>query len=80
MLKTILRWIDWLVPRFITEDVALEYNGAGDRADWNSYDIVCSMEDVSYGERFDGVATVDAFQFFGCGITYRIGDFRNWPA
>lgn len=28
------------------------------------------------GERFDGIAKVDAFQFLGIGFAYRIGDFR----
>lgn len=70
---------DVLVPRFITEDVALKHMGDGDPADWASYDIVCAMEDVQPGEMFDGVATVDAFQFLGMGITYRIGNFRPWP-
>lgn len=70
--------LDILVPRFITEDVAMSYSGSGARSDWENYDIECSMIDVQPEEIFDGVATVDSFQFFGLGITYRIGNFRTW--
>jgi len=27
---------------------------------------------------FDGIAEVDYFTWLGFGITYRIGNFRNW--
>lgn len=67
---------DVLIPRFITEDVAIERVGGGNT--WDAFAIVCSMADVQPGERFDGIATVDSFQFLGMGITYRIGNFRPW--
>lgn len=70
--------IDILVPRFITEDVALSFSGHGAATDWGNYAIVCSMADVGPDEWFDGVATVDSFQFLGFGVTYRIGNFRRW--
>ncbi len=60
---------DYLIPRFITEDVAVAMVGS---------EIVCSMEDVEPGERFDGIADVDAFMWFGIGVTYRVGNFRKW--
>lgn len=72
-----------LVPRFITEEVALRYVGDDFTAPWSEWDdweIACSLADVLPGERFDGIATVDAFQCFGFGITYRIGNFRPWGA
>lgn len=70
---------DFIIPRFITEDVALRYVPGCDPADWGAYEIVCSLSDVEPGEVFDAVATVDAFSFLFFGITYRIGNFRAWP-
>ena len=69
---------DFLIPRFITEDVALRYAGNGLEEGWGCSEIVCSMEDVEPGERFDGIAEVDAFMWFGIGVTYRVGNFRAW--
>lgn len=67
---------DYLIPRFITEDVAVAMVGSG--GNWDAFEIVCSMEDVEPGERFDGIAEVDAFMWFGIGVTYRVGNFRKW--
>ena len=71
-----LFFIDIIVPRFITEDVAMEQIAPG--SDWDSFEIACSMSDVQPGEVFDGIATVDSFAWLGLGITYRIGNFRRW--
>ena len=70
---------DFLIPRFITEDVALRYVGDDFTAtwsEWDDYEIACSLMDVEPGECFDGIPTVDAFQFLGFGMAYRIGEFR----
>lgn len=67
---------DVLVHRFITEDVALRCSVDHKPHDWDSYEIQCCMADVEPSEVFDGIATVDSFQMFGFGITYRIGNFR----
>ena len=70
---------DFLIPQFITEDVALRYVGDDFTAtwsEWDDYEIACSLMDVEPGECFDGIATVDAFQFLGFGMAYRIGEFR----
>lgn len=65
--------IDLIIPRFITEDVALHDNGQG-------YEIVCCMDDVQPGERFDGVATMRCFNLFGSGIwPKQVGEVRPWP-
>ena len=69
---------DLLVPRFLTEDVALRFVG-GDRTDLGSYEIVCCMNDVQPNEAFDAVATVDSFGWLGFGVTYRVGECRPWP-
>ena len=74
---------DVLIPRFVSEDVALRYVGdeiTTDRTEWSAYEIVCCMEDVDWWETFDAIAEVDAFQWLGFGITYRIGNFRKWGA
>lgn len=82
MLKTIFEWLrfaaDILIPRFITEDVAMMKVAPGEG--WDKFEIICSMADVEAGEVFDGVATVDAFTFLGFGMTYRIGNYRAWSA
>jgi hypothetical protein len=73
---------DFIIPRFISEEVALRYIGVGfktDTHDWSAYEIVCSLGDVQPGESFDAIASVDAFQFLFFGVTYRIGNFRKWP-
>lgn len=67
-----------LVPRFLTEDVALRFVG-GDRTGLGTYEIVCCMNDVLPGEAFDAVATVDSFSWLGFGVTYRVGECRPWP-
>jgi len=71
--------LDLLIPRFITEDVALRYVGdpvASNWSEWGDYEIACSLADVQPGEEFDGIGSVDAFQFLGFGMAYRVGNFR----
>lgn len=70
---------DVIIPRFITEDVALRYDGNGLEDGWGCYEIVCAMQDVGPNEEFDAIATTDAFQAFGIGFCYRIGNMRPWP-
>lgn len=68
---------EFLIPRFLTEDVALYRDGSAD--DWSSYEIACRMDDVKPHEVFSGIAEVDSFSWLGLGITYRIGNFSPWP-
>ena len=68
---------DVLVPRFLTEDVALVRIGLGAQVD--DWEVACSMRDVQPNERFDAVGTVDSFAWLGGGITYRMGNVRPWP-
>lgn len=64
---------DVAVPRFMTEDVALQIRDGG-------YHIVCCMADIEEGEIFDGVATVRMFNFFGAGLWPKmVGEVRDWP-
>lgn len=78
-ITTLLFALDFIVPRFITEDVALRYVGdpvAPNMSEWGDYEIACSLADVQPGEEFDGIGSVDAFQFIGFGLVYRVGNFR----
>ena len=68
---------DLLIPRFLTEDVALRFVG-GDRTDLGSYEIVCAMSDIQPGEVFDAVATVDSFGWLNIGFTARVRNVRPW--
>jgi hypothetical protein len=68
---------DFLIPRFLTEEVALERAGLEDG--WDDFDIVCALRDVQPGEKFDGIAEVDSFVWLRWGFTYRMGNFRYWP-
>ncbi len=77
-LRFLRRAADILVPRFLTEDVALRFVG-GDRTGLGTYEIVCCMNDVLPGEAFDAVATVDSFSWLNIGITARVRNVRPWP-
>lgn len=57
-LKTIL---DVLIPRFMTEEVALADTG-------DSYVIACSVVDLEPGEIPDAVATMRIFNLFGFAL------------
>lgn len=75
--KSVLLFLwDFIIPRFVTEDVALDKFAPGEG--WDKFEIVCPLRDALPGEEFDAIATVDAFQFLGFGITYRIGNMRPW--
>lgn len=72
-MKTILAFLDWAVPRFFTEDVALKDEG-------DHYEIMCSMADLGPGGRYDAVVAIDAFNFFGRAYFPKTaGDVRPWP-
>lgn len=73
-MKTILDFLDWFVPRFFTEDVALKDEG-------DYYEIVCSMKDIEPGEWYDGVVALNAFNFFGNAyFVKQVGEVRPWPS
>lgn len=72
-MNMILRFLDWAIPRFITEDVALKDIG-------DVYEIVCSMKDLEPGETYDAVVAMDSFNFFGHALfAKQAGDVRPWP-
>lgn len=78
--KAVGRFVwEYLIPHIETEDVALNYVG-DDKDDWSAYETMCSLRDVEPGETFIAIAEVDSITWLGIGITYRIGNFRPWPA
>lgn len=66
---------DLAVPRFISEDVALAYQG-GDPRSIDSYTIVCSADDLRPGEIPDAIAKAESFTWLNVGITWRVGPLR----
>ncbi|HCK4323262.1 TPA: hypothetical protein N0J77_002684 [Pseudomonas aeruginosa] len=68
------RILDILIPRFITERVALLEANDG------HLEIACALSDVRPGERFDAIATMRGFNLLGRIIFPRmIGAPRPWP-
>lgn len=65
--------LDIIIPRLLTEDVALTEVG-------DHYEIACSMADVRPSERFDAVATMRTFNLFGMALSpTMVGEPRPWP-
>jgi len=53
--------LDLLIPRFITEDVAvLEVDG--------EYRPICNVDDLNMYDVYDKIITVKTFNFFGFGL------------
>lgn len=68
------KWLDMLFPRFITREFAMKQVGRS-----SLHDIVCLMDDVKPGERFDGVGTISSFSLFGMALFQKqIGQVRPW--
>lgn len=65
--------LDFIMPRFITEEVALELTPEG-------YLPVIPISQVEPGEKFDGVVTMWSFNLFGFALFPRtVGEVRPWP-
>ena len=79
-MSILIEIILFFIPRFITEDVAVELRPDGD------YDIVCAMCDIDFenGEYYDGVITLDSFTFLGWAWPVDASGYaemgvRPWP-
>lgn len=57
---------DILIPRFVTEPFCLEGN------DTEGYDAVCAYQYREEGERFDKVADISYFNFFGAMLFIKV--------
>lgn len=72
-MNTFLRFLDWIVPRFLTEDVAL--HDAGEH-----YEIVGPMKYLDPDERYDAVVSITSFNLFGSALFPKLaGEVRPWP-
>ncbi|ELL4389738.1 hypothetical protein [Pseudomonas aeruginosa] len=68
------RILDILIPRFITERVALLEATAG------HLEIACAISDVRPNERFDGIATIRSFNLLGFALFPKMVDGPHaWP-
>lgn len=68
------QWLDTLFPRFITREFAMKQVGYS-----SLHEIVCRLDGVQPGDRFDGIATISSFTMFGLGFFPRqIGPVRPW--
>lgn len=68
----IKKFFDVIVPRFLTEYVALQEMEDG-------YVIVCALHDVEEDENFDAIMKMQTFNFFGLGLFHKsIGDIIPW--
>lgn len=56
------RLIDILIPRFLTEDVALRLN------ENNEYEVLCSIRDLGEWEQVDAVMSMTSFNLFGLAL------------
>ncbi|ELK4817120.1 TPA: hypothetical protein NID15_000677 [Pseudomonas aeruginosa] len=67
------RILDILIPRFITERVALiDANG--------QLEIACALSNVRPNERFDGIATIRSFNLAGFALFPKMVDGPHaWP-
>ncbi|MNO80850.1 hypothetical protein D3C76_720700 [compost metagenome] len=75
---TLGRLLDILVPRFITEDVAL-INAYCDDCDHPHLMPVCCLADVDPDEEFDAIGTMSCFNLFGWALFAKlVGDVRPW--
>ena len=72
--RTLRDLADILVPRFLTEEVALDAVG-------DQFEIICSMADIQPEEEYDAVATMQVFNLFGFALFPKlVGEPRPWPA
>jgi len=66
-------FLDWLIPRFLTERTAFELVD-------DEYYAVCPMEMVPDGVEFDAVGTVRCFNLFGIALFGSlVGELEDWP-
>lgn len=69
---------DILIPRFITEDVAVEVAYCS-HCDEAHPQPVCCMADVEPDDVFDGIMTMSCFNLFGLGLFPRqVSEIRPW--
>lgn len=78
LLKRLVRFLDILIPRFITEDAAAELEQC-EHCDGPHYFPVCALADVRPGEVFDGIVTMEFFNLFGFALFARYDESSVRP-
>ena len=72
------RLLDILIPRFMTENAAVD-NTYCDHCDNPHLVAICCMDDVEPGEEFEGIVTMSFFNLFGFALfPKQVGDVRPW--
>lgn len=72
------RWLDILIPRFVSEETAVQNQLCG-HCEIEHPQPVCAMSDIEPGEVYDGIVTVRFFNFFGEALFPRLaGPIRPW--
>lgn len=72
MSKQFIRCLDWLIPRFITEDVAIIYDEVTEHIE-----VICALQDIRPGEYYNYIATGKGFNLFGIAFNGTLSNFRK---
>jgi len=60
--------LDVLIPRFLTEDVAIIENDDGE------YIVLCVVEDLQPTDNYDKIVSISCFNLFGFALFPRINE------
>lgn len=72
MIAYIKMFFDIIIPRFLTEDVVVVDVG-------DHYELAFPLRFVTEGEMFDGIVTLQTFNFFGVGcFSKQLGELRKF--
>ncbi|GKX51801.1 hypothetical protein SOASR029_21100 [Budvicia aquatica] len=63
MNMSLKKFLDFLLPRFVTEDVVFEELICRGRAE--SWSPACAITDIKPGERYEKIGTIRSFKFMG---------------
>ena len=77
-MKRLARIAGFFIPHFATDEAVVNF-GDCDCGEANCIEVVCLVEDVQPGERFDGIVTLRAFAFLWWGFyPQQIGKVRTF--
>lgn len=58
-----LRFLDFIVPRFVTDDAAFLYDEVED-----TFELICHLDDLYDDEEYHAIGRIKSFNFFGYGL------------
>jgi hypothetical protein len=58
-----LRFLDFIVPRFVTDDAAFCYNEVED-----TFELICHIDDLYEDEEYHAIGRIKSFNLFGYGL------------